>query len=128
MSDRSHIHYDPDQAMLTSWELWLSERPEIEPIARKLPPWNCYRQRGQPHGHYSIESYNPNGTVTLNHGRDSTLPGMQVFGVPAEQIEACGCRRWQWPTHKQAAAVRRHVELTRDINNSLAKLRAGKPN
>lgn len=125
---KTDLRYEPDEAALTSWELWLSERPEIEAYARQCPPWNCYRKRGQHAGHYAVESYNPNGTVTLNHGSDSFLPGIQVFGVPVADLEPCGCRRWRWASKEQAEQTIRRIERAREIKASKADLARRKAN
>lgn len=117
----SDIKYDPAPEDLTAWELWLSERPaQVVELARKLPPWNCYRLRvknGNLRGHYMIHSYNENGTVTLTHGRDSFLPGVGVFGVKPDEVVPCGCRRWFWPTEEQCSETERRIEMERQARN-----------
>jgi len=72
----------------------------------------CYRSTENPRHHYRIYSYNENLTVTLIHGDDSSLPGVNTFGQPAEQLIACDCGKWEWPTEENIARTRERTERT----------------
>lgn len=97
-----------DDEHRAKFEAWLLERPQIADMAHKYPPSTCYRVQGR--GHYTIYSYADNQTVTLSHGADSSLPGVQVFGVPASDLEPCGCGGWEWPSVEQAEATKQRID------------------
>jgi hypothetical protein len=78
-------------------ERWMRGRPEsVCELARKYPPWTCYRSSEHPHLHYVILSYGEDGTLRLAHGVDSTSPGHNTFGQDPSQLRACGCGKWQF--------------------------------
>lgn len=100
---------------------WLEDRPQvIQEMARKYPPWHCYRHPPSgPHGHYVIYSYAENGSVTLIHGSDSFLPAMQVFGIPADDLVVCDCGQWRNASAAQAFATDARIRAAiaeRDAN------------
>lgn len=97
-------------------EKWCAARPpRVAELARRFPPWNCYRSKENPRMHYTIysigEPKEPDGpmTLTLVHGADSTLPGVSTFGHP-EQLIVCNCGHWQPPTEAQQEAMREHLD------------------
>ncbi len=103
----SAVKYNPTDEDRAQLEEWLAERPEvIQCMARAWPPWHCYKMRGSA-GHYSIYSYAENETVTLTHGDDSTLPGVQVFGIKPTSLVLCDCGKWEFPSAE-------HIERTRE--------------
>lgn len=97
----------PDAEQRANFEKWIASRPEsVRRVLRACPPWQCYRSTENPRFHYVIISVNENGTVTLGHGDDSTLPGVATFGQPPSQLIACNCGKWKPPTPE-------HMEETR---------------
>jgi len=85
---------------------WLLTRPaKIRRVVLKYPP-DCYLNINNA-GHYLLYSYDEeldnSITVKLEHGRDSFLPGVIVFGIPLESLIPCSCGKWEKPTDKQAA-------------------------
>lgn len=108
----------PYQADETLLEMWLAGRPPIiHEMAHARPPWTCYRMRdpdsGRERGHYWIYSYNESGTVTIDHGDDSYLPGVRVFGIEPNSLVTCGCGNWHPPTAEQAEATGKRIERMR---------------
>lgn len=99
----------------TALEEWCHGRPaQIAAAAHKFPPFFCYRAKDNPRQHYIIHSFTEEGVgkpvrCQIIHGADSTLPGVQVFGVDPESLVLCGCERWQKPTPEQVEAMREHV-------------------
>lgn len=103
------------------FEVWLAQRPpKVAEVARKLPPDRCYRMAGNA-GHYVILSYaeHKSGevTLTLAHGRDSYLPGVQVFGIRPESLFDCGCEKWEWPLQEQIEETGQHLEAQKKLKN-----------
>lgn len=92
---------------------WIDERPPaVRAVALRFPPDGCYRIHGR--GHYIIRSYGEQAdgavSLTMAHGRDSFLPGVAVFGIDPEKLEACGCGKWKWPSSDQVRFMERRVE------------------
>lgn len=73
------------------------------------PPWFCYRSTEHARMHYRIVSYSESGRVTLAHANDSTMPGVQTFGQPPEQLRVCACGRWEEPTPANTEATRQRL-------------------
>lgn len=80
------------------FETWFeNQSPQVRKAVKKCPPEPCYKIKGL-EGHYKIRSYvdEPGGIcVVLVHGRDSTMPGMGVFGIKIEELKKCGCGAWK---------------------------------
>lgn len=107
----SGVKYNPTTQDRAQMEAWLKERPEIiQRMAAKFPPWHCYRL-AKSGGHYTIYSYCENGTVMLTHGDDSTLPGVEVFGIAPDDLIVCDCGKWEFPTAKNIARTDRRIKL-----------------
>lgn len=105
------INHDPDEEMLRNFHAWVDERPAIRELVTAAPPWHCYRLKDHnPRGHYSIHAYNENGTLTLIHGADSTLPGVGTFGHKPETLIVCDCGKYEWATDQQIAASGEYIE------------------
>src|SRR5262245_36004869 len=112
------VKYQPSPEDLLAFDLWLEDRPpQIREAAKRCPPWNCYRLRGQsPRGHYIIYSYDEpqDGSpvqVTLDHGGDSHSPGIRVFGNTVDDLDPCGCGQWEAPTDQQMAKTRMKIQM-----------------
>lgn len=60
-------------------------------------------------GHFWIQLYHDDGTVWLLHGRDSTLPGLDVKAHDPSDLAACDCGHWMPATKEQAEASRQIV-------------------
>jgi hypothetical protein len=107
------------------WDDWVAALPEaVREVALRFPMTSCVRMRDN-HGHYRVIAYaNPKHTpemliaglppgpvlMTLAHGRDSYLPGLGVFGITADELELCGCGKWQPPTRAQMDATQSYVK------------------
>jgi hypothetical protein len=83
---------------MANWA-WYEERPErVQEAIRQCPPTTCLRGSGE-RGHYWVNSYDEgdDGTVTIEveHGCDSVLPGLQVFGVLPCDLHVCDCGNWE---------------------------------
>lgn len=88
----------PTEEMRQEFEAWLADRPAIADVARRYPPWTCYRGADNPLMHYVLYSYSetPRGVeVSAVHGHDSTLPGHRVFGLAPETLRICACGNWR---------------------------------
>lgn len=94
------------------FQAWLADRPEsVRRVAAVVPLTTCYRLKSTgERGHYMVHSYAENGTLTLRHGRDSTLPGVGVFGINPEDVVRCGCGKWEPPTEAQYRATKARIE------------------
>lgn len=95
---------------------WLEGRPAIiQEMARAHPGWQCYRlKNANALGHYRIYSYDENGTVLIQHGRDSHNPGLSAFGVNPDDLIVCGCGRWLPATDAQMKETLARIEAMRD--------------
>lgn len=107
------------EAEQQDYDAWLATRPKVvREVAEKFPPRNCYRLKGTK-GHYTIHGFGEknNGKVTLmlTHGEDSTLPGVQVFGIKPEEVELCGCLDWDWPTKESAEATIKKLDFMKTL-------------
>lgn len=73
----------------------------------RCPPQCCRLKDSR--GHYLPQSYGEGADgrvyVTLAHGRDSTLPGVAVFGIDPEDTTPCNCGKWESPTQAQVEAT-----------------------
>jgi hypothetical protein len=101
--------FEPDEEKQAAWADWVSQRPpHVRAVAERFFPWKCYRLKDT-RGHYVVLSFSENdeGRVTLRlaHGLDSSLPGVQVFGIDPADVAECGCGHWEWPTEAQAVAT-----------------------
>lgn len=106
----SGVKYNPTTQDREQMREWLAQRPKIiQDMATAYPPWHCYRL-AKSHGHYTIYSYCEDSTVTLTHGDDSTLPGLQVFGIAPEALVVCDCGSWEFPTDEKIAATRARID------------------
>lgn len=77
---------------------WILERPpHVRAVAERLRPGDC--SRNNEGGHYMVVSYEEekDGTVTVTaqHGADSFLPGVTVFGIHPDALEPCNCGNWR---------------------------------
>lgn len=98
-----------------AFETWLADRPPIiQEMAREFPGYICYKSK-ENRGHYRIYSYSEDGTLTLMHGRDSYLPGVNTFGQSPYQLIACDCGNWLPPTAEQIAETGRRIERMRKL-------------
>jgi hypothetical protein len=112
MADYPVLTMDPEE-----FEEWLGEMPEgARDIARRSPP-DCYRELGprSRHTHYALVSYDEHketGAIhlTLQHGSDSLLPGVTVYGAEPANVVRCGCGKWRHATQAQLAAMHEHFE------------------
>lgn len=98
---------------------WLATLPmAVKETALAYPP-DCYRERARPQTHYALLSYDEDKktgavSLTLGHGSDSTLPGVQVFGATPNTVDRCGCGKWRHANHAQRLAMDKHfAELDR---------------
>lgn len=113
------------EAEIAAWfarnEEFISSRPpRVAAVMRRYPAAICYRSTQNPKFHYTLYSVSePKGTgdddnlpitVTLVHGRDSTLPGTATFGQDPDQLIRCNCGNWEGPTEDQRDDRTRHVE------------------
>jgi len=113
----------PDEAVASveenkrAFECWLEGRPAvIQEIGREYPGWQCYHTADRPDGHYRIYAYTERGTLELQHGRDSFLPGITVFGVSPDELVVCGCGKWLPPTAAQQEATIARIERFREAH------------
>lgn len=108
------IKYNPSPEDLAQFEAWLAERPAIAEVARAHSPFHCYRLKDHnPKGHYSIHAYDEledGVALTLRHGRDSTLPGVGVFGIKPEELIVCDCGKWEFPRLEQLEEQKKKIE------------------
>lgn len=86
-------------------------------VARRYPPWRCYRSMENPHYHYAIASYDHDQetggiTLLLVHGSDSTLPGVKTFGQAWSQLLPCNCGKWEMPTPEQIQETHEYLRRT----------------
>jgi hypothetical protein len=103
---------DPEE-----FEEWLGEMPEGARVVARLFPPDCYRELGSrsQRTHYGLVSYDEHkdtGAIhlTLQHGSDSHLPGVTVFGAEPANFVRCGCGKWRHATPAQLTAMREHFE------------------
>lgn len=107
--DKDRPYYDPTPEQRRAFEQWRDSLPELpRAIATVWHPYDCYRST-ENRGHYTIASYSDNGTVRINHGRDSHLPGVSAFGIDPNTLTVCGCKQWEAPTPEQIAQTRRYI-------------------
>jgi hypothetical protein len=111
-----------DEERRARFEAWIASRPaRVQAVIRAYPAIDedgepvCYRMTTNATAHMTIRSYDePKDdmpvTLTIIHGRDSSLPGVATFGQPPEVLVPCGCGKWRWPTPEQLAATRRKIE------------------
>lgn len=75
----------------------------LNPLARKTaedyPGLTCYKDFIG--SHFWIQRYNDDGTVWLLHGRDSTLPGLDVQTYQPSELKTCDCGKWMPATQQQ---------------------------
>jgi hypothetical protein len=90
---------------------WANTRPPVIRDAVLAHPPGCYRLKSCG-GHYLLHSYSepdppeyPTVTVTVYHGRDSNRPGFSVFGISVDDLEWCGCGKWEPPTEEQCQSA-----------------------
>ncbi len=106
--------------MKPTYEEWFASKPpEIQEAIRRFPGDTCYRLKSVP-GHYLLEGYTESNPVTLTvfHASDSTLPGIKVFGIPAEDLEHCGCGKADPPTDKQIKRMRARLKVERETRQN----------
>lgn len=99
---------------------WLAQLPEhVRNVALSLPNYDpetsrpiCYRHAENPRWHFTIGAYSTSDpvTVTLIHGRDSTLPGVAGFGQDPANLRPCHCGQWLPPTDSQTKFVQRRLK------------------
>ncbi len=57
-------------------------------------------------GHFWIQVFHDDGTVWLLHGRDSTLPGLDLKNHDPDDLSICDCGNWMPATKEQMLASR----------------------
>jgi hypothetical protein len=98
---------DNDEARVAFLKWYASRPPRVKKMIELRPFGTCYvsiNASGE-RGHYAICSYRENGTIIIQHGADSFLPGVGVFGVLPEDLTLCGCGKWERPTDEQLKVV-----------------------
>lgn len=88
----------PDQRL--AYAKWLGTCPlVIQNVADAHSGLTCHKDILG--GHYWIQMFNDDGTLWLLHGRDSTLPGLDVKNHDASDLSTCDCGNWMPATKEQ---------------------------
>ncbi len=88
--------------------------PRMAEMLRRFPQDGCYHMKRFPGSHFLFgelrEYADGQMTLTLIHARDSTLPGVAIWGIDMGDVSRCGCGQAKFPTKAQCQATRKEMK------------------